>query len=73
MISCGTNYSNIRRGGLHITLYFFEHRAPQVEVAALNQMVEAQANTMRHMEKTCKHILSRVNSLTDIFNRLGNK
>ena len=39
---------------LHITLSLFEHRAPGVEVSNLNQRVEVQSNTLRHMENSCK-------------------
>ena len=37
----------------HINLYLFEHRAPRVEVVALNQKVEVQAKKTSQMEKTC--------------------
>ena len=49
---------------LHITLYIFEHRAPQVEVLALKHEMEAKAKTLNQMEKICKEIWSRVYLLT---------
>ena len=48
----------------HITLYLFEHRAPQVEVSALKQIVEAQAKTLNQMENTCKELWDILYSLT---------
>ena len=57
----------------HITPYLFEHRSPRLEVAALKQKVESQANTISLMEKTCKELRSRADSFTDQSNCLGKK
>ena len=57
----------------HITLYIFEHRAPSVEAVELKKKVELQSKTIIHMEKTCNKLRSRVDSLIDKVNRLGNK
>ena len=56
-----------------ITLYLFDHRAPIVEVVALNQKVEFQAKIISHMDKTCNVLRSRLDSLTNKANRLGKK
>ena len=57
----------------HITLYLFKHRAPQVEVSALKQRVEAQSKALNKMEKTCKELRDRFYSLTDKANKLIKK
>ena len=44
----------------HNTLFVF-HGDTQVEVAALKQRLEAQANTLSWMEKTWKKLRSRIN------------
>ena len=57
----------------HITLYFFEHSYPWVEVSYLEQRVEAQAKTLNKMEKTCKELRDRVDLITEKVNILGKK
>ena len=56
----------------HISL-LFGHRAPRLEVSSLKQSVEAQSKNLSQMDKTCKELRYRVDSLVDKVNRLGNK
>ena len=56
-----------------ITMYMFEHRAPLVEVSALNQKIEAQTKTLSQTEKTCRKLWPRVDLLTEKENNLVKK
>ena len=58
---------------LHITLYLCVHRALRVEVVVLNQKVEFPDKTIIQMGKTCKDLMSTVDSLTNKSNRLIRK
>ena len=57
----------------YITLYLFEHRSPRVEVVELSQKVDLQYKIISQIEKTCKKLQPRADSLTDKANLLGKK
>ena len=57
----------------HIILDLLEHRYPRVEVPSLKQIVEAQTKTLTQMRNICAELWSRVNSLTEKANIMGNK
>ena len=57
----------------HITLYLFEHRDPRLEVSDLKHRLVEQAKHLNQMEKTCKELRARVDSLTEKANRIIEK